>query len=47
MYFLVKTPCGQSWPGMIGTQDAQIVLSRAMKHVKECKDCGTDMERPA
>ncbi len=39
IYFSVAVPCGQTWPGMRNTEDVQIVMDRAMKHVKACEAC--------
>lgn len=39
LYFVARTLCGESWPGMRHTDDVRIVMDRAMDHAQGCDAC--------
>src|SRR3982750_1125439 len=39
LYFRVQVSCGKSWPGMRHSEDAGILLERAMNHEESCLAC--------
>ena len=45
LYFVVSTPCGESWAGMTNSDDLPIQVRKALSHAESCSACKPSMER--
>lgn len=39
LYFTVAALCGQTWMGMVMSNDMAIVMRRALSHAEDCEMC--------